>query len=164
MRNIDIKLGLGVLLLAAAIPHGASAYAAKPNGESAQAAVVGHGMPDGDCGKQHADGSRHHPHMHRHEAWRLERLREAASYFGIQSDGKSAEQLKAEIMAMKTKDSAKWEAFKKSMKAKRFERLKQFAASQGISTEGKTEQQLRNELRALCRHKGEQPSAPKSAA
>ncbi len=74
-----------------------------------------------------------------------------ADYFGIKTEGKTAEQLRTELEAAKQKDKAKWEAFKTEHKAKVLEHLRQKAKENGIATEGKTAEQLREELHKLHR-------------
>ncbi|MFD0960956.1 hypothetical protein [Paenibacillus chungangensis] len=80
------------------------------------------------------------------EAYRLQKLREAAAYFGIETEGKNAEQLKKELQAAKEANKEKWEAFKAENRAKHEEYLRKMAESQGIETEGKTAEQLKQEL------------------
>ncbi|MNZ76823.1 hypothetical protein D3C78_953440 [compost metagenome] len=91
------------------------------------------------------------------EAYRLTKLREIAAYFGIDSNGKSAEQLKKEVDAAKSADKEKWEAFKAEHQAKRLEHLRKIAEEHGIQTEGKTSEQLREELYKLHGGKGKRP-------
>lgn len=91
------------------------------------------------------------------EAYRMERLKEIAAYFGIQTDGKTAEQLKKEVEAAKLANKDKWEAFKAEHKAKRLEHLRKIAEEHGIKTEGKTSKQLREELYRLHGGKGKRP-------
>ncbi|WP_051250529.1 hypothetical protein [Paenibacillus harenae] len=91
------------------------------------------------------------------EAYRLEKLKEIAAYFGISTEGKSAEQLKKEVDAAKTANKDKWEAFKAEHKAKRLEHLRKVAEEHGIDTEGKTADQLREELYKLHGGKGKRP-------
>lgn len=80
------------------------------------------------------------------EAYRLKRLQEMAVYFGITTEGKSAEQLKKELETAKETNKDKWEAFKAEHHAKRLEHLREIAEKHGIETEGKTAEQLRDEL------------------
>ncbi|WP_419871721.1 hypothetical protein [Candidatus Pristimantibacillus sp. PTI5] len=91
------------------------------------------------------------------EAYRLEKLKEIATYFGIQAEGKTAEQLKKEVEAAKLANKEKWEAFKAEHQAKRLEHLRNIAKEHGISTEGKTSEQLREELFQLHGGKGKRP-------
>jgi hypothetical protein len=86
------------------------------------------------------------------EAFRLKKLQEIATYFGIKTEGKTAAQLKKEVEAAKTADKQKWEAFKAEHKAERMEHLRRIAEKHGIKTEGKTFEQLREELHQL--HQG----------
>lgn len=88
------------------------------------------------------------------EAYRLERMKEMASYFGISTEGKSAEQLKQELMVAKEANAEKWEAFKAEHRAKRLDHLKEMAKEQGLQTEGKSAEQLHKELRSLHGNKG----------
>lgn len=85
-----------------------------------------------------------------------------ADYFGIKTEGKTAEQLRTELEAAKQKDKAKWEAFKTEHKAKMLEHLRQKAKENGIATEGKTAEQLREELHKLHRmhHKSDAKQEP----
>ncbi|WP_138755134.1 hypothetical protein [Paenibacillus sinopodophylli] len=91
------------------------------------------------------------------EAYRLEKLKEIATYFGIQAEGKTAEQLKKEVEAAKLANKDKWEAFKAEHQAKRLEHLREVAKEHGIKTEGKTSEQLREELYQLHGGKGKRP-------
>ncbi|MGO4548550.1 hypothetical protein AB4Z29_27555 [Paenibacillus sp. 2TAB23] len=91
------------------------------------------------------------------EAYRLEKLKEIATYFGIQAEGKTAEQLKKEVEAAKLANKDKWEAFKAEHQAKRLEHLRDIAKEHGIQTEGKTSDQLREELYKLHGGKGKRP-------
>ncbi|MDQ8735225.1 hypothetical protein [Paenibacillus sp. LHD-38] len=91
------------------------------------------------------------------EAYRLEKLKELATYFGIQAEGKTAEQLKKEVEAAKLANKDKWEAFKAEHQAKRLEHLRNIAKEHGIKTEGKTSEQLREELFQLHGGKGKRP-------
>lgn len=80
------------------------------------------------------------------EAYRLQRLQEMAFYFGIPTEGKSARQLKQELVVAKETNKEKWEAFKAERQAKRLEHMRKIAESNGIQTEGKTAEQLHEEL------------------
>lgn len=91
------------------------------------------------------------------EAYRLAKLKEMAVYFGITTEGKSAEQLKKEVEAAKIANKDKWEAFKAEHQAKRLEHLRKVAAEHGVKTEGKTAEQLREELYKLHGGKGKRP-------
>ncbi|OMF34670.1 hypothetical protein BK133_11710 [Paenibacillus sp. FSL H8-0548] len=91
------------------------------------------------------------------EAYRLEKLKELATYFGIQTDGKTPEQLKKEVESAKLANKDKWEAFKAEHQAKRLEHLRKIAEEHGIMTEGKTSDQLREELYQLHGGKGKRP-------
>lgn len=105
--------------------------------------------------KKDKDKRDHHGHHGHHksgmtrpefEAYRLQKLREAAAYFGIETEGKDAEQLKKELKVAKEANKEKWEAFIAEHKAKQEEYLRKMAESQGIETEGKTAEQLKQEL------------------
>jgi hypothetical protein len=129
----------------------APVYAAQPGEDAAQdSRMEGHGGHHG--GKFDKN----------HDERRLAKLRYMAEYFGIKTEGKSAEQLRTELEAAKQKDKAKWEAFKTEHKAKMLEHLRQRAKENGIATEGKTAEQLREELHKLHRmhHKSEAPQEP----
>jgi ERCC4-related helicase len=91
------------------------------------------------------------------EAYRLEKLKEIATYFGIQAEGKTVEQLKKEVEAAKLANKDKWEAFKAEHQAKRLEHLREIAKEHGIKTEGKTSEELREELYKLHGGKGKRP-------
>lgn len=112
-----------------------------------------------------ADGDGTHEHKHHKgqmthkdfEAYRLNKLKEMATYFGISTDGKSAQQLKKEVEAAKIANKDKWEAFKAEHQAKRLEHLRKVAEEHGIKTEGKTSEQLREELYKLHGGKGKRP-------
>ncbi|WP_127498678.1 hypothetical protein [Paenibacillus glycanilyticus] len=114
------------------------------------------------------DGPKHGHHHHdgkfgkNSEEHRMEKLRYMADYFGIKTEGKTAEQLRTELEAAKQKDKAKWEAFKTEHKAKILEHLRQKAKENGIATEGKTAEQLREELHKLHRmhHKSDAQQEP----
>lgn len=123
-------------------------------------------LPDASLVVQHPkdsdDDSEHRHHKGKmtrkdFEAYRLEKLKEIAAYFGIQTDGKSPEQLKKEVEAAKLANKDKWEAFKAEHQAKRLERLRKIAEEHGIKTEGKTSEQLREELYQLHGGKGRRP-------
>lgn len=113
--------------------------------------------------KQSEEDSKHKHHHKGHmtrkdfEVYRLEKLKEIATYFGIQTEGKSAQQLKKEVEAAKVANKDKWEAFKAEHKAKRLEHLRKIAEEHGIKTEGKTAEQLREELYKLHGGKGRRP-------
>ncbi|MCF2938979.1 hypothetical protein L1N85_11080 [Paenibacillus alkaliterrae] len=91
------------------------------------------------------------------ETYRLEKLKEAAAYFGIETEGKTVQQLKKEVEAAKVANKDKWEAFKAEHKAKRLEHLRKIADEHGIKTDGKTAKQLREELYKLHGGKGKRP-------
>ena len=114
-------------LLLSAVP----AYAAHPQEHSPEAKDYHH--------KSHMSGKAFEEH-------KLARLRYMADYFGIATEGKTAEQLKSELEVAKNKDKAKWEAFKTEHQAKILEHLRKKAAERGIATEGKSIRQLREEL------------------
>lgn len=141
-----IKAGKGFILAAVAGVAAASIWQAQPVLAAAQTAQVAEEEPsvqqDGD---KHG---RHRANMTKEdfEAYRLKKLQEMANYFGIETEGKSAQQLKQELAAAKEADKEKWEAFKAEHRAKRLEHLQKLAEKHGIKAEGKTEEQLRDEL------------------
>ncbi|QNK59279.1 hypothetical protein [Paenibacillus sp. PAMC21692] len=142
--KISVALATALLL--------SSAY-----GMTSEAAV------EGPLLAQHAEGEDGHRHgeMSRKEfeAYRLEKLREMAAYFGLKTDGKSADQLKQELKEARKINPEKWEAFKAEHNAKRLERLQEIAKKQGIATEGKTAEQLHKELKNA--HGGKWPGRSK---
>ncbi|SDX45618.1 hypothetical protein [Paenibacillus sp. CF384] len=100
---------------------------------------------------KHGDHGKGREHR---EARKLEHLQKAAVYFGISTEGKTAEQLQEELKAAIKKSPTKWEKFKAEKKAERLARLQEKAARLGIKTEGKTAEQLREELHAACKEHG----------
>ena len=109
-------------------------------------------------------GSGHGHKGEERKARRLAFMQEAAQYFGIATEGKSAEQLHKELKAAKEANPAKWEKFMASKKAQRMARLQDTAKRLGISTEGKSARQLHEEIRETCKNrmikeKGAKPSA-----
>lgn len=139
------KARKGFLLAAAAGIAAASIWQAQP-------AMAEQLMPAAaDEPNVQQDGAKH-GHHGRHmtkedfEAYRLKKLQEMANYFGIQTEGKSAQQLKQELAAAKEANKEKWEAFKAEHRAKRLQHLQKLAEKHGIKTDGKTEEQLRDEL------------------
>jgi len=90
---------------------------------------------------------RGHRNSEEHQARRLKHLQEAAQYFGISTQGKSAKQLHDELKATRASDPAKWDKFKAAHKAKRLANLQEAAEREGISTKGKTARQICDELR-----------------
>jgi len=84
-----------------------------------------------------------------HQARRLKHLQEAAKYFGLSTQGKSAKQLHDELKAIRAADPAKWEKFKAAHKAKRLANLQEAAERHGIATKGKTARQICDELRKV---------------
>jgi hypothetical protein len=140
---------------AAALLLTASPVYAEPAGTSADQT-----QRQPDSGK---DSGHHHNHSHHgNKAHRLERLKEAAEYFGISTEGKTEEQLRHELKEAREKDKAKWERFKAEHKAKRLNRLQEIAAKLGISTEGKSARQLRQEIREACKEKRMQAEGDKA--
>ncbi|MFC4100862.1 hypothetical protein [Paenibacillus xanthanilyticus] len=85
---------------------------------------------------------------HRHGA---KRLKEAAEYFGIQTEGKTAEQLRDELRKVRQEQPEKWAKFKAEHKAKRLTMLQAEAKRLGIATEGKDLRQLHKEVREARR-------------
>lgn len=98
--------------------------------------------------KKHDHGHGHWQKEDRekHMARRLKHLQEAAQYFGISIEGKSAKELHAELKSIRTSNPAKWEQFKAERKAKRLAALQEEAKRLGISTEGKTTKQICAEI------------------
>lgn len=131
-RKISVALATALLLTSA---YGLTAHAAAEGPLLAQKA-------EGDGDHRHGDMSRAE-----FEAYRLEKLREMAAYFGIKSEGKTADQLKQELKEARKSNPEKWQAFKAEHQAKRLERLQEIAKEHGIATEGKTAEQLHSELR-----------------
>ncbi|MFC0334333.1 hypothetical protein ACFOLF_11915 [Paenibacillus sepulcri] len=89
------------------------------------------------------------------EKHRMRRLTEAARYFGIETAGKDADQLREELKAARKADEAKWKRFETEQKAKHLAKLQAFAKKLGIATEGKDARQLRQEIRERCKDKHE---------
>lgn len=133
-------------MAAAAGVAAASIWQAQPVMASQIAPAAGAEEPS--VQQEGAGHGHHRPHMTKEdfEAYRLKKLQEMANYFGIPTEGKSAQQLKQELAAAKESNKEKWEAFKAEHRAKRLEHLQKLAEKHGIKTEGKTEEQLRDEL------------------
>lgn len=91
------------------------------------------------------------------EAYRLSKLQEMAAYFGINIDGKSAEQLKQEVEAAKLADREKWETYKAKQKEKRLQHLRKHAEEHGIETNGKTAGELHEEIKKFHGDKEHRP-------
>lgn len=79
------------------------------------------------------------------------RLQEAAEYFGIKTEGKTAEQLRDELKKVRQEQPEKWAKFKAEHKAKRLAKLQEEAKRLGIATEGKDLRQLHKEVREARR-------------
>ncbi|MCR8657096.1 hypothetical protein [Paenibacillus endoradicis] len=101
--------------------------------------------------------SSHHKNMSKEElqAHKLKKMQMLANYFEIDTEGKSAKELRVAIEKAKIEQPEKWEMFKQQFRAKKLEEMREFAKSKGISIEGKTEQQLREELHKLKQSKKE---------
>ncbi|WP_141502684.1 hypothetical protein [Paenibacillus luteus] len=140
-----------VLLLSSAPVGAANQVSAMAN---ASLAVQHPNESDADSEHKHHKGQMTRKDF---EAYRLEKLKELATYFGIQTDGKTSEQLKKEVESAKVANKDKWEAFKAEHQAKRLEHLREIAEEHGIKTEGKTSDQLREELYLLHGGKGKRP-------
>ncbi|MBB3112098.1 TPP-dependent indolepyruvate ferredoxin oxidoreductase alpha subunit [Paenibacillus phyllosphaerae] len=84
---------------------------------------------------------------HDHAERRSQRLKEAAQYFGIKTEGKTDEQLRDELKKAREADPAKWNKFKAELKAKRLVRLQDEAKRLGIATEGKDAKALHEAIR-----------------
>lgn len=128
-----------------------------------QAGVPAASVAEQGADQNRSDGAGHEDHGHHShhksgmtrpefEAYRLQKLREAAAYFGIATDGKDAAQLKQELQVAKEANKEKWEAFKAEHKAKHEKHLREMAEAHGIETEGKTAEQLKQAL--IERHGG----------
>lgn len=97
-----------------------------------------------------------HGHGRNHEqrqARKLEHMKEAAQYFGISTEGKTAKQLHDELKAARKANPAKWDKFIAAKKAEHLARLQETAKSMGIQTEGKSAKQLHDEIREACKNK-----------
>ncbi|MCQ6562624.1 hypothetical protein [Paenibacillus mendelii] len=132
IRSI-VLTAAGALVLAA-VPAFAQNETNPPSGSSPQVE------------QHHMDRHQWKAGSEKHKARKLEHLKEAAAYFGISTEGKTAEQLHEELKAARTKDQAKWERFKAEHKAKHMAKLQETAKSLGISTEGKSHKQLCHEI------------------
>lgn len=105
--------------------------------------------------KQH--GKHKHSHAHPHKKltseeiqhMRLKKLQRLATYFEINTEGKSLEQLKKEVDQAKREQPEKWEAFKEEFRAKKLEKIREYAKQKGIDVEGKSMEQLHDELHEL---------------
>jgi len=118
------------------------------------AAAAGSIDPANEQPRSSQEGQDHEHHNgHRmeknFEAYRLEKLKDMAKYFGIETEGKTVDQLKAEVSAAKEANKEKWEAYKAEHKAKRLQHLQKIAQEHGIKTKGKTAEQLIKELHKL---------------
>ncbi|MEK3882464.1 hypothetical protein [Paenibacillus sp. PL2-23] len=141
--------GKAILCAVAAVIAGASIWQAAPAyaGQAPTAAAPTEELNVKGEGEV-AEAERHRIHMSKEdfEAYRLKKLQAMAEYFGIETEGKSAQQLKDELAVAKEANKEKWEAFKAEHQAKRLEHLQKIAGKHGIQTDGKTEEQLREEL------------------
>lgn len=98
-----------------------------------------------------------HSHSHNHKKltseeikqMRLKKLQKLAQYFEISTEGKSLEQLRAEVDQAKKAQPEKWEAFKQEFRAKKLEKIREYAESKGIDIKGKSLEQLHDELHEL---------------
>ncbi|GIP16517.1 hypothetical protein J40TS1_21590 [Paenibacillus montaniterrae] len=96
-----------------------------------------------------------HPHAHKKmtseeiKQMRIKKLKRLAQYFDISTDGKSLEQLKAEVDQAKKAQPEKWEAFKQEFRAKKLEKIREYAKSKGIDIKDKSLEQLHDELHEL---------------
>ncbi|RAP73801.1 hypothetical protein [Paenibacillus montanisoli] len=143
-RKPLIAIGTAAALLLSAVPALAQQIATPPSDQlEAQ-----HEQERNHWGGDHHFGK----NGEEHKARKLKHLQEAAGYFGISTEGKSAEQLIKELKAARDADPAKWEKFKAEMKAKRLAKLQEKAAALGIKTEGKSAKQLREEI---CKKHGQ---------
>ncbi|MDQ6422802.1 hypothetical protein RB620_25575 [Paenibacillus sp. LHD-117] len=146
IRKISCALAAAVILSSA---YGLTSSAAAERVSGATMASV---SAEGPLLSQkvEGEGGHHRGEMSRteFEAYRLEKLREMAAYFGLETDGKSADQLKQELKEARKTNPERWEAFKAEHHAKRLERLQQIAKEQGIAIEGKSAEQLHKELKS----------------
>ncbi|RJX38710.1 hypothetical protein D3P09_14300 [Paenibacillus pinisoli] len=142
MKKVNIYL-----IMAAAIGIAAASVGSSHTAIYAEHQSVAQ-MLEGPDLKNDKELKHHHGGMSKEqfEAYRLKRLQEMAVYFGISTEGKSADQLKKELLVAKEANKEKWEAFKAEHRAKRLEHLQKIAEKHGIETKGKTEDQLREEL------------------
>ncbi|WP_308636222.1 hypothetical protein [Paenibacillus silvisoli] len=143
-RKPLIAIGTAAALLLSAVPAMAEPSVSTPPSDQLEAQ---HEQERGHWGRDHHDGK----NSEERKARKLKHLQEAAGYFGISTEGKSAEQLIKELKAAREADPAKWEKFKGEMKAKRLARLQEKASALGIKTEGKSAKQLREEI---CKKRG----------
>lgn len=156
MNKRGMMVVAAALVIAAASlwtkPAAAHNWATELSAEAGNYQVIANGADaDRINGPEHYRGSMTDSQF---EAYRLERMKEMATYFGIDTKGKTVDQLKVELKAAKEKDSAKWEAFKEQHMAKRLDHLRQLAKERGIQTEGKSAEQLHQELRKAGGDKG----------
>ncbi|QJC51192.1 hypothetical protein HGI30_06190 [Paenibacillus albicereus] len=167
MNHIAAKTSAWLLAAAimASAPTAAAAAAIQPQPSQAPASAPDRiESPHGEL--RHPKG--HPGHQRYRKAHKQMMIREAVSFFGLKTEGKSEEQLLQEIREQKTKQPEKWAQFKQQLHAKKLERMKAFAAAQGIDTNGLSEQQLREKLRQLHQEGKlklpERPSAPTAPA
>lgn len=142
MRKVNIYLVMVAAISIAAASVGTSQSSIYAERQSVSDLLAGPELQDDNEVRHRHDGMSNE----QFEAYRLKKLQEMAVYFGISTEGKSADQLKKELIAAKEADKEKWEAFKAEHRAKRLEHLQKIAEKHGIDTKGKTEDQLRKEL------------------
>ncbi|RJE87698.1 hypothetical protein D3P07_15430 [Paenibacillus sp. 1011MAR3C5] len=142
MKKVNIYLIMAAAIGIAAASVGSSHTAIYAEQQSVAQMLEGPILKDDREAKHHRGGMS----KEQFEAYRLKKLQEMAVYFGITTEGKSADQLKKELLAAKEANKEKWEAFKAEHRAKRLEHLQKVAEKHGIETKGKTEDQLREEL------------------
>lgn len=141
-----ISILAAALLLMSASPAYARLDAAKPEQTEQTEQEHWHGSKgQRDAGHAHKDWQ---AVREQHRAFRLHRLQDAAKYFGISTEGKSAKQLHEDLRAARNNDKAKWERYKAEFQAKRLAHLQKIAAKLGIAYEGKTTRELRREIHA----------------
>lgn len=145
-RQWTILISAAALLLISASPAHARHEAPKPE----QAQQTEQEQWRSRSGQQDAghEGKDWHAAREQHRAFRLQRLKEAAEYFGIATEGKSAKQLHEELRTARHADKAKWERYKAEFRAKRLAHLQKIAAKLGIAVEGKTMRELSRDIRA----------------
>ncbi|REK71524.1 hypothetical protein [Paenibacillus paeoniae] len=142
MRKINIYLIMAAAISIAAASVGTSQTAIYAEHQSVSEMLEGPVLQDDKNIRHHHGGMS----KEQFEAYRLKKLQEMAVYFGISTEGKTADQLKKELLVAKEANKEKWEAFKAEHRAKRLEHLQKIADKHGIETKGKTEDQLREEL------------------
>ena len=143
-------LGTTATLLLTALP--AYVQAGTPSSEQLQQTQQEQEQ-EGDHWRFGGDREGHGHNREGREARKLEFMKEAAQYFSISTQGKTAEQLEKELVTARKENPAKWEKFKAEKKSQHLARLQETAKRLGISTEGKTSRQLQQEIREKCNNR-----------